>query len=89
MTPGEDGDLVPSNSTSATWSGASTPLRDSTPGRWPPLTSTHVGPSSWIRRAMSTMASTSSWPVGARSARRAASHRLGVVISASGSRWRR
>ena len=40
---------------------------DSTPGRWPPLTSTQVGPSSWMRRAMSTMASTSSSPVGARS----------------------
>ena len=32
---------------------------DSTPGRWPPLTSTQVGPRPWMRRASSAMASTS------------------------------
>ena len=59
---------------------------DSTPGRCPPLTSTHGGPNRWMRRATSAMASTSRTSGEGTPASRAASHRLGVTIRAWGSR---
>ena len=64
--------------------------RVATPGRWPPLTRTQVGPSSWMppgqprpwRRRRGAAA-------GSTPARRAASHRLGVATRAWGSSARR